>query len=1071
MTKSHPGAGHPGNRRRQAQLILTGVLGAFFLSGVCSLIHEIVWTRLLRLVMGNTTFAITTVLCVFMAGLALGSYVGGRLIDRRNDALRIFAILEGLIGAYCLMLPFLIDSTEPIYRLIYQNTHTSFYVFSLIRFFFCGLLLLLPATLMGATLPILSKFFVQLTDRVGWSVGRLYALNTFGAAVGAAVTGFLLIPKLGVTTTILTACLLNFGICIAAYLLHRRMMRWFPETDSARDAIQQKTSRRKTKKTRKAEKPKKFTEQPLPEHQVAYGQRALTVLLIVYGFSGFSALIYEIAWTRVLSLLIGSSVYAFGLMLTAFILGLATGSMAFAKYADRIRDPMHWLARMQVAIGLSALAVVPLLDRLPFFVTRMISRSGESFWSLQFAEFTLSFVIMFVPTALMGASFPLVSRLFAQRPVGVGRSIGAVYACNTVGSILGSFFGGFVLIPWLGIQHTILAGVMINVFTGCVLFGQCHSLAPRRRGLTAAVALGVTSVAIAVIPAWDVMRISFGPFTQARRHSKEITLSTAALEKMVEERKVLFHKEGLTTTITVKELVTGELTLYVNGKPDASSASDLPTQMLLSHVPMLLHPDPHNVLVIGLASGITLGSVGLHPVETLDCVELAPEMIEATHFFDEFNHNILADPRVRIVVADGRNHLALTDKQYDVIISEPSNPWIAGVADLFTQEFFQLCHQRLSSRGIACIWLEGYHIDQESFRSVVRTFGSVFENVSIWNTESADYLLIGAKEKLEVDHQVLARRMREEAVAADLQQIYIEKSADFLSHQVMGKEGTTRFSKGATIHTDDNALLEFAAPRSLITREAQWDFYNAMEQYREVDLSYLTGDEDQEEALSAVKKETARFAKAKSHMMRARSHIARDHVQQAIVEFQLAAALNPTDPWLRRRVYESLLEARELVKRNKIAEAIGVYQLMLSINPNHAKTHLLLGEIFYQQGKVDEALKYYQSGLKITPESTEALNNVAWILATHPNTKNRDVSEAIRLAERACQLSSYKEANLLDTLTTTYEAADRFSDALATAKRALNLALEADNLRLAKELSSRIEQYEQQISSRTPATP
>ncbi len=656
MKNSHLGSGQPGHRRFQAQIVLTGVLGAFFVSGLCSLIHEIVWTRLLRLVMGNTTFAITTVLCVFMAGLALGSYVGGRLIDRRNDPLRVFAILEAVIGVYCLLLPFVIGSIEPIYRFIYQNTHTSFYVFSLIRFFFCGLLLLLPATLMGATLPILSRFFVPLMDRVGWSVGRLYAVNTFGAAAGAAVTGFLLIPRLGVSRTIFMACLLNFGVCIAAYVLHRCMTRWFPETESARDAVQQKTTQRETKKTKKAKKTKKRkqpVEQPLPDHCGTYGQRALVALLIGYGFSGFAALIYEIAWTRVLSLLIGSSVYAFGLMLTAFILGLAVGSLVFARYADRVYDPMRWLASMQVAIGLSALVVVPLLDRLPLLVTRLISQTGQSFWMLQIMEFALILVIMFIPTALMGASFPLASRLFVQRSVGVGRSVGAIYACNTVGSILGSFFGGFVLIPWVGIQNTILAGVLINILTGCGLLCLSRSLVPGRRGLAAAVVLGVTSVAIVAVPAWDVSRMSFGPFIEARRHSKDVTQSTVALQELVEKSKILFHKEGLTTTITVKEFESGERVLYVNGKPDASSTWDLHTQMLLAHVPLLLHPDPHSVLVIGLASGMTLGSAGLHSVETLDCVELAPEMVEATHFFDAHNHNILADSRVRIIVADG----------------------------------------------------------------------------------------------------------------------------------------------------------------------------------------------------------------------------------------------------------------------------------------------------------------------------------------------------------------------------------------------------------------------------------
>ena len=311
----------------------TVVLCAFFLSGACGLVHEVAWTRLLRLVMGNTVFTITTVLCAFMGGLALGSFLGGRFIDRRKDPLRVFAFLEGSIAVYCFLLPWLIPGAEPIYRWIYQNTHTSFYLFSLIKFLFSGTLLLIPATFMGATLPVLSRFFVRSLDQVGYPVGVLYSINTFGAVLGGAAAGFFLIPNLGVTLTIRTACLFNALVAVTAYYLYRRFGADLQETAVVREEVRKVQEiaemGRKTKKKKGGHT--RGTATPVIPVRIVYGPRPMMLLLIGYGISGFAALVYEIAWTRALVLLIGSSVYAFSMILTAFVLGIALGSMGYAK--------------------------------------------------------------------------------------------------------------------------------------------------------------------------------------------------------------------------------------------------------------------------------------------------------------------------------------------------------------------------------------------------------------------------------------------------------------------------------------------------------------------------------------------------------------------------------------------------------------------------------------------------------------------------------------------------------------------------------------------------------------------
>jgi spermidine synthase len=1063
----------------------TLVLCTFFVSGACGLVHEVAWTRLLRHVMGNTTFSITTVLCAFMGGLALGSYLGGRFIDRRKDSLRIFALLEGTIAVYCFMLPWLIQGTEPIYRFIYQHTHTSFYVFSLIRFLFSMLLLLIPATFMGATLPVLTRFFTQSPERIGWSVGTLYAINTFGAVLGAWSSGFLLIPGLGVTRTIYFASLFNLLVCGIAYFLYLRTREWHQEAAADQD---------RDRKPRETKRRKKVKDDPTTDQRLRYGRGALFGLLIGYGFSGFAALVYEIAWARAISLLIGSTVYAFSMMLTAFVLGLAVGSMICARFADRVRDPMRAMALIQGGIGLSALVVVPVIGSLPLVVTGMISRFLGSFWLLQLAEFSMILLVMLVPTTLMGAAFPLANSLFNQESTRVGRSVGTVYGCNTIGTIVGSFLGGFVLIPFLGIQNTIFTAVAINIAVSIGFVTMTHSLAPAKKGL---VAVGVALVAggcMAAIPEWNASLMSFGPYHEAVRISKSTAQSRRALENLAQKSKVLYHKEGLTTTVTVKEVAEGVLALYINGKPDASSLSDLPSQEMVAHLPLLMHPNPRNALVIGLASGISLGSAALHPLETIDCVEISPAMIEAARYFDEFNYQVLDDPRVNIIIEDGRNYLSLTDKEYDVILSQPSNPYFAGIADLFTREFFQLCRQRLSDRGVMCTWVQAYNIDHMSFRSIVRTFKTVFPNMTFWRAGKSDCLLVGSKGDLSIDYESFAQRIHEAKITADLHRIEIWTIPDLLAQVVMGPEGVERFAGDATIHTDDNALVEFTAPRALTRNVYDWNLVEAIELSREPDLSFLTAAENNSEKLAKLKKEATRFIQARGHVFQANIDLHHGRQQEATEEIRRAAELNPADLMLKEFNAADHKKAYYLSKEGKDSQAIALYRTMVarvpgderahynlatllkkrgeyqtalhhyreaaSLKPNYIYAHYNVGEMAERLGLLDVAVKEYRQALALEPDMIPALNNLSRILAAHPDPARQDPVEATRLAEKACQLTDYKDPFLLYTLSGAYASAGQFGDAKATAQRGLKLAQDSGNQKMVQWLRQRLQRNE-----------
>jgi spermidine synthase len=315
------------------------ILLFLLLSGSCGLVYEILWMKMLTLVIGNTVFAVTTVLTAFMGGLALGSFLAGRFIDKIKDPLRTYGFLEGGIGLYALLLPLLIAGTEPLFRFVYQGLNPSFYTFSLLRFVVCGIILLVPTTLMGATLPVLSKHFVQRQSHVGWNVGMLYGVNTFGAVLGCSLAGFVLIPALGVTVTIYGAALLNLAICAGVLKLAKNHVRQ-EEPSGGYGKIRDKKQKKQNQQQNKKKQQKKIAEEVVPEIRPA----VLWVVMVGIGFSGLAAMIYQIAWTRVLSLSIGSSVYAFSLIVTAFICGLALGSLIIAKFIDRGRDLVLWFA-------------------------------------------------------------------------------------------------------------------------------------------------------------------------------------------------------------------------------------------------------------------------------------------------------------------------------------------------------------------------------------------------------------------------------------------------------------------------------------------------------------------------------------------------------------------------------------------------------------------------------------------------------------------------------------------------------------------------------------------------------
>ena len=860
-----------------------------------------VWTRFLTRIMGNTHYSIATVLTMFMAGLALGSYLGGRWIDRRNNPLALYAILEGSIGFYCLLIPSIIEWASPLFQWVYQTQTESYTQASLYRFFICGTILLVPTSFMGATLPILSKYVSRGSIFVGRDVGTLYSFNTFGAVFGALTSAFLFMRLWGVLATIWFAAALNIGIAIVIFLLFRPPIN---REDSKEPYVE--------------------------KEKMAYNTNT-TPILLAFGFSGLCALTYQVAWNRILSLLLGSSVYAFSLILTTFILGFALGTAIFSRKVNQLKNPLRVFGILQVGIGVSALMMIPHFGNIPFINRWVYQNWSMEFATIQWSVFLVIFSLLFVPTFLMGGQFPIVIRLVARKLDTLGYSVGKAYASNTVGTIIGSFLAGFVLIPWIGVQNTILVAVGLNLLIGVALLAMSSELTINVKMYVLPAILVVCFLWGRSMKPWDKSVISSGSYMPYRIGDLS--------EAEAKTNKILFYREGTHTTVTTELSVSGNIFLRVNGKTDASLAMDMRTQLLSGYLPMLLHRNPESALVIGQGSGITLGAVEQFPIKSVDLVEISSAVIDGSRFFDPFNHDALDDERLKIILADGRNHVALVDQKYDVIISEPSNPWISGVGALFTVNFFELMKKRLNSGGIACIWVHT-NMSPMSFKSVARTFAETFEHVTMWESiVGDDYLLIGSDSVYKLPYEKVDTLLSNEVRGKDLHKIGVYSVRDLMSLLIMNDDRLLEFSKGAPIHTDDNSLLEFNGPR-YIYKDERDVLVRQLTPFVKIDQSLLEfGQLDGANRVRVLKEIEAA-----------------ERSESQVSEIK------------RRNSIDGLLDqAKKAYETGATARAVEIYGEILKREPEHVLAWLNMGNVLKGLERFSSAEIAYKRTLEINP--------------------------------------------------------------------------------------------------------
>jgi spermidine synthase len=512
--------------------------------------------------------------------------------------------------------------------------------------------------------------------------------------------------------------------------------------------------------------------------------------------------------------------------------------------ADRIgrKRGMEGIAVILTATGLTAFATLALFHMLPYWFSIAFhaldagNPTDENQRLLFGLQFLLAGVVMLPPTLFLGGMFPLVVRICGGALKQVGRTVGTAYAANTVGTIFGSALGGFLVIPFLGIQGSIMAAIVLNLLLAALVLifpgeeeGGRKGKAPARararsRGRLVGAALCVAGALVFWIlqPSWDVLLMNSGLY-QSMRMMDGSHLTREEFDRYTRKRdELLFYREGVTTSVMVARGSGGNLYLSVDGKVDASTYEDLATQLLLGHLPMLHLPDRKagdpgpSVVVIGYGSGMTVGSVTLYPIDSLTSVEIEPAVVEASRAFSEHNHDPLSNPRVNVVTGDGRNFLLVTEDRYDVIISEPSNPWMTIASNLFTREFFQLGKSRLKPGGVFCVWVQLYGLPPDLLRTIERTFSGVFPHVTIYMPiPFGDLILLGSDEPLYPDLGKLEGQMAGMAIGEDLARIGVLSAADLLTYHLFGDAEARSFAGRGDLNTDDNALIEFNAPLAL----------------------------------------------------------------------------------------------------------------------------------------------------------------------------------------------------------------------------------------------------------------
>jgi len=750
-----------------------------FGSGLCALVYQTVWLRQFRLIFGASTSATAAVLAIFMAGLGLGSTLLGRRADAKQNPLAFYAKLELLIALSAAVSPLLLFVVAKIYLALGGSIQLGIGLATLVRLLLSTLILAIPTLLMGGTLPAAARAVETSDDDGRRKLALLYATNTLGAVTGTVLSTFYLLETFGNRRTLFIAVLLNLLVAVAARSISRG--------DAHRE-----------------EEPNEQQVAPAMPSRVVLGA-SLTV--------GFAFLLMELVWYRMLAPILGGSTFTFGLILAIALLGIGAGGAAYSFAASR-RGATAGAFALTCSLEAAAIALpFALGDRLALIANYLRALAPLGFAGHVIAWTLVTLVAVFPAAFISGIQFPLLIALLGSGRRDVGRQVGAAYAWNTIGAIAGSLAGGFGLLPLLSAPGCWKLACLLLAALGVVsiIFAiREHSIATSIFAALAAI------VAVAGIS-------STGP-TAVWRHggigagrAPQLQTSNETRDWMSRMRRTLvWDADGRESSVALVDA--DDYGFIVNGKADGSARSDDGTQVMSGLIGALLHPNPQRALVIGLGTGSTAGWLGAVPtIADVDVVELEPAVIDVAKACAAVNHRVLENPKVHIAIGDAREVLLTSDRRYDIIFSEPSNPYRAGIASLFTREFYEASSHRLNRGGIFLQWVQAYEVDAQTVRTIYATMSRVFAHVQTWQTANGDLVLVATHDALVYDAELLRQRIAQEPYRSAMSYTWrVESVEGFLSHFVADDTLATALAKAETdINTDDRTPIEFGFARAV----------------------------------------------------------------------------------------------------------------------------------------------------------------------------------------------------------------------------------------------------------------
>lgn len=767
----------------------------FFASGFSGLIYESIWSHYLKLFLGHAAFAQTLVLSIFMLGLALGGYLSSRFEKRIPNLLLTYAVVELLIGFAALIFHNVyLGASSLAYDVVIPGLGSPFAV-ELFKWTL-GILLILPQSiLLGATFPLMASGIVRYyPDHNGWNLSILYFSNSFGAALGVLVNGFIFIPQLGLPGALLTGGLINVVVALGVYLAVKN------EREEEEDTSGQQVRSSATIS---------FSLEGMPLR---------TAMLIVAAFTGTASFMYEIAWIRMLSLVFGSSTYSFEVMLSAFILGIALGGFWIRKRIDRFANPIAVLGRIQLVMG--TLAAISLVLYMACFDLMVWTRSAlnlteQGYFLFMLINYGSSALVMLPVTICAGMTLPLITKILIEHENST-TSIGHVYASNTLGSIAGVVLASQLILPLLGLKTLVLSGALIDLALGCLLIYASVNT-PRLRSINVTPALGAWLV-VALLFSLDQLTMASGPFRSGRLFEAESS-------------QVLFYQDGKSSTVSVVQHSNGIRAIANNGKPDAGlyvpdangqlppSSNDEHTMMLLPVLGLAHKPDAQLVANIGFGSGLTAHTMLGADVERVDTIEIEPAIIEGARLFESRVNRAYNDPRSNIIIGDAKTLLVSNGELYDLIIAEPSNPWVSGVANLFSDEYYGLTKRYLTEEGIFLQWLQLYEIEERLVASIYKALRNNFEQVVFYQVSLTDTVLV-ASNSGNLDAPLNFEQFRGATLEPELARIHINSVDDLLYRRLADQAVLDLLFEVESVsaNSDYFPLVDSVAPMNMYTR-------------------------------------------------------------------------------------------------------------------------------------------------------------------------------------------------------------------------------------------------------------